>query len=892
MMLTSTDRDIPLILVVDDDKFMRLQLRRAMEQVGYQVVEANNGDEGLTAYQNLQPDIVLLDALMPLMDGFTCCEKLRSIPHQARATPTPILMITALDDQESVDRAFEVGANDYITKPIHWAVLRQRVRRMLQESSAIEELKHQTEQTRLREEQLRLALDAAQMSTWEWHIPSNLTNSFDSYQELLINVHPEDHELVIQALVYAIERGEDYQAEFRVVDADGKINWVAKKGRVFRDRVVTTQEYRTGSVVRLTGVEMDITERKQNEEALRQSETRFRTIIDTAQEGIWLIDINANTTYVNKRMAEMLGYTETEMFGRSLFDFMDVFERAEAINKFARRQQGVNEQHDFRFLRKDGSELWTIISTTAILDQNGKFISALGMLTDITERKRSEKKIQEQAALLDIATDAIIVQNLDNEILFWNKSAERLYNWKAEEVLGQKIDNLLFPPNSSSMQTALKHLLDANEWQGDLNQITKNNQKLIVESRWTLVRDAESKPNSILIVNTDITEKKKLEWQFLRTQRLESLGTLAGGIAHDLNNVLSPILLAVEVLRSKLQDERSKKLMSILETNVKRGSDLVKQVLSFARGIEGERTNIQVGHLITEIQKIATETFPKSINIRSNIPTNELWIVSGDATQLHQIILNLFVNARDAMSDGGTLTISAQNIVLDHNSTILNFEAKVGRYILITITDTGCGIEPEILDRIFEPFFTTKDIGKGTGLGLSTAVGIIKSHGGFINVYSQVGKGSEFQIYLPATDTTESKEIPENITPMLRGNGELILVVDDEPGICEFTKTSLELYNYKVVTASDGIEAIALYVQQQQDISAVLVDMMMPNMDGVATIRTLKRMNSQVKIIATSGFVTNDKIAELERTGVKTFLAKPYNTEQLLKMLHPLLSSQ
>ncbi|AFZ12805.1 putative PAS/PAC sensor protein [Crinalium epipsammum PCC 9333] len=394
MKLTSTDRNTPLILVVDDDKFMRLQLRRAMEQVGYQVVEANNGAEGLTAYENLQPDIVLLDAIMPLMDGFTCCEKLRTLYHQEIATPTPVLMITALDDQESVDRAFDAGANDYITKPIHWAVLRQRVRRMLQENRALEELKQQTEQTRLREEQLRLALDAAQMSTWEWRIPSNLSNSFDSYQELLLNVHPEDHELVRRAFIDALEQDQDYQVEFRVIDADSKINWVAKKGRVFRDRVATPQEYHTGSVVRLTGVQMDITERKQNEEALRQSEARFRTIVDTSQEGIWLIDINANTTYVNQRMAQMLGYTVTEMLGRSLFDFMDAIERAEAINNFARRKQGVNEQHDFRFLRKDGSELWTIISTTALFDQNGQFLSALGMLTDITERKRSEKKFR------------------------------------------------------------------------------------------------------------------------------------------------------------------------------------------------------------------------------------------------------------------------------------------------------------------------------------------------------------------------------------------------------------------------------------------------------------------------------------------------------------------
>jgi PAS domain S-box-containing protein len=519
--------------------------------------------------------------------------------------------------------------------------------------------------------------------------------------------------------------------------------------------------------------------------------------------------------------------------------------------------------------------------TKALQEQN------LHLQAEISERKQAEQKIREQAALLDIATDAILLRDWDNIIHYWNQGAEHLYGWQAQEAIAKNANQLLYKPETvSQLQNVYKSLAKSGSWQGELHQITKDGKAIIVASRWTLMRDQDGQPKSILTVNTDITEKKLLESQFLRAQRLESVGTLAGGIAHDLNNILTPILTAAQLLQLKYSniDERSQQMFKTIEANAKRGAALVKQVLHFTRGVEGKRTIVQVNHLFSEIKQIVEETFPKSIELSTNIKP-DLWAVIGDATNLHQVIMNLVVNARDAMPNGGTLSISAANIFIDQQYARMNLDACVGPYIAITIADTGIGMPAEILDRIFEPFFTTKDIGKGTGLGLSTVRGIIKGFGGFVNVSSQVSKGTEFKVFLPAVEAAVTP-LSEDLE-LLKGNGELVLVVDDEPKILETTKISLETYNYRVMTARDGIEAIALYAQYQDDISIVLMDMMMPSMDGVTTTRTLQKINSLVKIITVSGLAASEKLTG--NTAVKAFIAKPYTTKELLQTLHSVL---
>src|SRR5919202_1162887 len=370
---------------------------------------------------------------------------------------------------------------------------------------------------------------------------------------------------------------------------------------------------------------------------------------------------------------------------------------------------------------------------------------------EIQQRQRSEQKIREQAALLDITTDAILVQDLDNQILFWNKGAERVYGFCAEEAIGKNALRLLYREPLCDIEFNPKILIECGSWQGELHQVTKEGKQIVVAMRCTLVCDEQGSPKSILTVNTDITEKKQLEAQFLRAQRMESLGTLAGGIAHDLNNALTPIMMTVQLLETKLHDEQSQEWLSILETNVKRGADLVRQVLLFSRGLEGQRTTLKVEKLIAEIEKIAKQTFSRAIEIRTDLPTQNLWAICGEATQLHQVLMNLCVNARDAMQEGGILEICARNLWVDEYYARINLDAKVGPYVVITVSDTGIGIPREIIDKIFEPFFTTKELGKGTGLGLSTVIGIVKSHGGFVNVYSELGKGTQFKVYLPVT---------------------------------------------------------------------------------------------------------------------------------------------
>lgn len=590
---------------------------------------------------------------------------------------------------------------------------------------------------------------------------------------------------------------------------------------------------------------------------------------------------------INPAFERILGYSTEELLAVPFIDFIHPDDRGATLAEVAKLNTGA-EVVDFenRYRCRNGTYKWLLWTTTP--DPAAGLLYAAAR--DITPRKQDEAKIREQAALLNVATDAIMTCDLQDRVLFWNQGAEQLYGWRADEIMGQQVRSHLYPDLMQPELDEIKDsLLNNGEWQGELQQIAKTGDKLIVTSRWSLVTSVDGAPRMMLIVNTDVTEKKQLETQFLRVQRLESIGTLAGGIAHDLNNILTPILSIAQLLPLKLPeaDEYIQELFDLLQVSARRGSALIKQVLAFANGSEGKRTVLQVRHIITEVQQMLKETLPREIELQVDL-AKDLWTVYGDVTQLHQILMNLCVNARDAMPTGGKLQIKAHNFDIDASYARINLEAHVGPYIVLTITDTGTGIPPAIQERIFEPFFTTKESHLGTGLGLPTAMSLVKKHGGFLKIYSEMGQGTQVQLFLPAHETTQ--EIPGNDAHLFLGQGEMILVVDDEASIRTITQKTLESYNYRVITATDGIDAIARYAQHKNTIRTVLMDMMMPTMDGVMAIKTLRKMSPDLDIIAISGLRMSDKISAAFEEGVKGFLLKPFTAEELLTTLQEVLN--
>jgi PAS domain S-box-containing protein len=508
-------------------------------------------------------------------------------------------------------------------------------------------------------------------------------------------------------------------------------------------------------------------------------------------------------------------------------------------------------------------------------------------MQDVSERKRAEEKIREQANLLDIAQDAIIVHDLNDRIVYWNNSAERIYGWMRDEAMAKNASELLHT-DYESIKRALLNVKEKGAWFGELSQVTKTQKNVIVESRWSLVRDDRGRPKSILTINTDITDKKSMEQQFLRAQRLESVGTLASGLLHDLNNILTPIILAVPFMKEKLVDETSQDILRTLESSAKRGEGVVRQLMSFVRGVQGDRSTLQLKHLLWELLNFVAETFPPMVKVRKHCPKG-IWCVMGDATQLYQVLMNLAINARDAMPNGGTLAIDLQNVKLDDQEAGMLFGATPGSYVVLSVKDTGSGIPPEIINRIFDPFFTTKESGKGTGLGLSSVLSIVKSHGGFIDVHSEVGKGTEFKVFLPAQEEPAEVQVTKNDNvPM--GYGETILVVDDEKSLQDLLRATLQNRNFKVMSAYDGNEAISMYAENQNEIDVVLLDMLMPKVNGLATIPELKKINPHVKIICMSGSVLENMSSEMSALIQEMpFLQKPFNSDDVVFLVNNII---
>ena len=684
----------------------------------------------------------------------------------------------------------------------------------------------------------------------------------------------EDEQAIIRTGVPIIAREE------REVWKDGRVSWASSTKMPLRDA--------TGNITGIMGISRDITERKLAEEQLRQ----LSSAVEHSPASIVITDPAGNIEYVNPKFTAVTGYSLAEVLGKNPRILKSGETPAEEYQRMWRAiASGGEWQGEFHNRKKNGELFWESASLSSILDGSGKVAHFVAVKEDITEFKLAREKLMEAFAfnqkIIADAAVGIIAFKASGRCVLANEAAARTLNGTVPRLLEQDFRQLKSWRESGMIQIAEAVLAKRESRQCEAHCVSAFGREVWLVCHFShFVQNGE--PHLLLIFN-DVTEKKKLEAQFLRAQRMESIGTLAGGIAHDLNNVLTPLLFSIQILKEKISDDEGQQMLDTLESNVRRGASLVKQVLAFGRGVKGDRVLLQVKNIAREIEQIVQGTFPKSIQFRLE-SAPDLWTVSCDPTQIHQVLLNLCVNARDAMPDGGKLTLRLNNLALDAAQAAMDLDARPGPYVVINVEDTGTGIPKEIQERIFEPFFTTKDPGKGTGLGLSTTLAIVRSHGGFIRCYSTPGKGSIFKVYLPADVASAATEgAPAEYVQLPRGHQELVLVVDDEAPIREVARQILERFGYRVLLAVNGVEAVQLYTARQDEIAVVITDMAMPVMDGHATIAALRAMNPKVKIIGSSGLDMNDGNTKAIHDAIGHFIPKPYTVESMLDMLHEVL---
>ncbi len=633
----------------------------------------------------------------------------------------------------------------------------------------------------------------------------------------------------------------------------------------------------------------EMAERSKLEEKFREQ----ASLLDKTREAILVHELDSRITYWNKGAERLYGWAAAEAVGQPaelLCMNADAFLQASEQVTQTGEWTGELKQRS-----KDGRNLIIEGHWTLVRDDSGTPRSILAINNDITARKHADEAIQMQGRVLESMTEGVVVCDEAGTILFSNAACNAMFGYDHGELAGQHF-SVLKSSTPDEGRREVDGMLDALQsrgvWAGEIPSRKKDGMSFVTGMRISIVDTTGAR--SFVVVVEDITEKKSMEAQFLRSQRMESVGRLSSGIAHDMNNILTPILLSAFMLRRPLPGEDYDNLLGNIETSAQRGAALIKQLLTLGCEPGGQRKMLSTASLVDDMMQIMQGTFPKNINLTCRVAA-DVWPVTGDATQLHQVLLNLCVNARDAMPLGGALMLTVENVRFDESYAAMSAGIQPGPYVMLRVSDTGEGIPSDTLDKIFDPFFTTKETGKGTGLGLSTVMGIAKSHGGFVNVRSLVGSGTTFEVCLPAVPEgamAEAPARPRSAPP--RGQGETILVVDDEPNIRDVVRRTLTGHGYRVLTASDGTEAVVLFTEHREQIKAVLTDIMMPFMDGVTMVRTMRKMAPAVKIVASTGMGSargrEDKTAALHTLGVRTLLTKPYTADEVLSTIGDLLA--
>jgi PAS domain S-box-containing protein len=898
-----------LVLLVEDDPAHAVAIQRAVEASGSEseVKVVGTLREFRQSSVDRPPNIAVMDLNLP--DG-RATEVLTWPPE---AGPFPILVMTSYGNEQVAVEAIKAGALDYVVKsPEAFADMPHIIDRALHGWNLLQERKRAEEAL----ENKNIILSTQQEASIDGILVVDENGEIISFNRRFVEIWdiPSDiaesksDEQILQSVMKKLVTPGEFVGKLEQLHEDrneiSQDEIALKDGRMF-DRYSAPMLGEGGKYYGRVWYFRDISERKWAEQALRESDERLQQAVRAGSIGIFDHDHRSDVIFWSPEQRRIYGWDPEEPVTLPKYlQYVHAEDRARITEAVQRAHEPGGDGFfdvEHRIIDRSGVMRWLSTRSRTHFEGEGSArhkVRTIGAVVDITERKQAEEALRtSQERLRQIfgaSPNVTSVFRMEGPALrrTWvSPNLGRLFGYTVEEALQPHWWSAhVHPEDVARVITDADRILDREHIVHEYRFLRRDGGVVWIHDELRLLRDAVGQPYEVVGAWTDITERKELETHLLRTQRLESVGRLASGIAHDLNNILAPMLMVPQMLREVVQDPELRNMLDMVETNAQRGSNIIKQLLTFGRGMEGERVPVQLRALVSEMSGIIRETFHKNITTRRETPP-DIWPVIGDATQLHQVLMNLCVNARDAMPDGGTLTLKLENNEFDEAFARMTPGAKAGRYVCLSVTDTGQGIAPEHLDKIYDPFFTTKELGKGTGLGLSTVLGIVQSHGGFIQVHSQPGRGTEFRAYLPASDASETQPAGKTDQPLPQGGGELVLVVDDESGVRQVTRKLLERNGYRVIEASEGADGITQYVAHQKEVQVVVTDLAMPVMDGPAFIRVLRRMNPQIRVIAVTGYQSKSSLPADLGVPAEARLSKPFSGAILLqtlqRVLHP-----
>jgi PAS domain S-box-containing protein len=651
----------------------------------------------------------------------------------------------------------------------------------------------------------------------------------------------------------------------------------------------------TGKPTGFRGVVRDVTERKQAEEDLRESEERYRSLFQNNHAVMLLVDPEtAHIVDANPAACSFYGWSHEELTSKKIFDINTLPD--EQIFQEIERAKSEQNQHFFFRHRLARGEIVDVEVFSGPITLNGKKL-LYSIVHDNTERKKAIEALRDSEekyrTALEANPDPVVVYDIEGKVVYFNPAFTRVFGWSLGERLGKKMDSFVPGENWPETKMMIRRVLAGESFSGiESRRCTKAGKIIPVSISGAVLRDMDGNPVGSVINLRDISEQKNLESQLHHAQKMEAVGTLAGGIAHDFNNLLQAIQGYTELLlmRKKEGEPGFRELREVIRA-AKRGAALTKQLLTFSRKVESKRKPLDLNEEVEELRQLLERTLPKMIQVEFNLQP-DLRTINADSAQLKQVLMNLAVNAKDAMPEGGKLVIETQNITLDQEFCKRYAEVNPGDYVLLSMDDTGHGMEKETLEHIFDPFYTTKEVGKGTGLGLAIVYGIVKNHEGYVMCYSRPGSGTSFRIYLPsleaATEHEVSVESQAAKSPVMGGD-ETILLVDDEEFIRELGVDVLGQSGYTVLTASNGEQALEVYRREGERIDLVILDLIMPGMGGGKCLEGLLKIDPQAQVLIASGYSPDASTQGTLEAGAAAFINKPYDTKKLLDLVRKVL---